>query len=330
MRFDVVVVGSVNVDLVLEVTRHPHPGETLLGTSGRLYAGGKGANQAVAAARRGARTAMVGAVGQDANATTALAELVAAGADVRAVRTAPGPTGLAVVTLAADGENTIIVVPGANAEVSPAAVDAAADVIGAGTVCVLQAEIPLASVQRAAEIAAARGSRLVLNVAPAATLSLETLQLADPLVVNEHEAALLLAGLPRTASTLTVRPADGRPASAVAEPGTLDDAVPAEVVDALATAGVLRSLGVPSVVITLGRAGAVGAEAAGTWHVPARPVAARDTTGAGDAFVGALAAGLAQGTTLRDSAVAATRVAAYSVQRLGAQASYPWKDDPLP
>lgn len=329
MRFDVVVVGSVNVDLVLEVARHPRPGETLLGTSGRLYAGGKGANQAVAAARRGARTAMVGAVGQDANATAALAELVAAGADVAAVRTMPGPTGLAVVTLAADGENTIIVVPGANAEVSPAAVDAAADVIGSGTVCVLQAEIPLASVQRAAEIAAARGARLVLNVAPAATLPLDTLRLADPLVVNEHEAALLLAGLPHLASTPS-RPADGRAASGGADPLALDDAVPAEAVDALITAGVLRSLGIPSVVITLGQAGAVGADAAGTWHVPARAVAARDTTGAGDAFVGALAAGLAQGTTLRDSAVAATRVAAYSVQRLGAQASYPWKDDPLP
>ncbi|HQY33192.1 ribokinase [Actinotalea sp.] len=314
MHPDVVVVGSLNVDLVLTVARHPRPGETLLGGSGDLFAGGKGANQAVAAARLGVRTAMVGAVGTDANAAVALRELRRAGVDVTAVTTVPGPTGLAVVTLAEDGENTIVVVPGANAAVGLQEVAAAAPVITGATVCVLQAEIPLPSVDLAAGLAAAAGVRVLLNVAPACPVPLSTLALADPLVVNEHEATLLLGWLDAGPHD----PPDGGRAA--------DDATTA----GIAAARGLRNLGVPSVVVTLGRAGVVGAGPDGEWALPARPVTARDTTGAGDAFVGALAAHLARGEDLRDAATAATRVAAYAVQRLGAQASYPWADDPLP
>lgn len=312
MHHDVVVVGSINTDLVLTVPRHPRPGETLIGQSRNLSAGGKGANQAVAAARLGASTAMVGAVGDDAEARTALHELSAAGTDLRAVITVPGPTGLAVVTVSEDGENTIVVVPGANAAVTVPTVEGAAATIRAARVCVLQAEIPLPSVERAVAVAAEAGVRVVLNVAPACDLPMTTLRHADPVVVNEQELSLVLGWLE----------GDGAPAG----PSDGPDAA------ARATVGAerLRAAGVPSVVVTLGAAGVVGAERGGTWREPARRVTAQDTTGAGDAFVGALAAQLARGSTLREAARLATRVAAFSVQRSGAQPSYPWQDDELP
>jgi len=296
MAGDVVVVGSINADLVLQVTRHPHPGETVLGHNSVTLPGGKGANQAVAAARLGANVAMVGAVGTDAHADVALSGLREAGVDLSHVRTAPGPTGLAVVTLSDDSENSIIVIPGANDAVTPDAVDAAAPLIGAARVCVLQAEIPLDAMIRTVETAHRLGVRVVLNVAPATTLPEHVVRLADPLVVNEHEAAILL----------------GRE------------------VDPERAAPDLAALGVPSVVVTLGPAGVSGVDRGAAWSLPARRVEARDTTGAGDAFVGALAARLATGGTVRDAAEHATRVAAASVMRLGAQPSYPWHTDPLP
>jgi len=297
MQHDIVVVGSVNADLVLEVPRHPHPGETLLGHAISVLPGGKGANQAVAAARLGARVAMVGAVGTDVYADPALAELSSAGVDLSGVRRVAGPTGLAVVTVADDAENSIVVIAGANATTDEAAVASAADTIAGAAVCVLQAEIPLDGVIRAARIAHDAGRRVVLNVAPACQLPVETLRQADPLVVNEHEAAILLD-----------------------TPGIAGE-------DAL---NGLALLGIPSVVLTLGAAGVVGVDGDGSWALPARAVTPRDTTGAGDAFVGALAVGLARGESVRDAALLATRVAAASVQHLGAQPSYPWKDDVLP
>ncbi len=315
MRYDVVVVGSINVDLLLRVDRHPGPGETLLGGSAEHLAGGKGANQAVAAARSGARTAMVGAVGDDATSEVALEHLRGAAVDLTSVGVEPGPTGLAVVTVAANGENTIVVIAGANAAVTPDVVRAAAPVIRDARLCVLQAEIPLAAVEEAVALARAAGVRVVLNVAPAVRLSWETLRAADPLVVNQHEASILL---------------DGGAVEAV----TGGDAAAQRPVDPVVAAGIaaaraLRGLGVPSVVVTLGGAGSVTLDG-DIAVIPARPVPVVDTTGAGDAFVGALAAGLAAGRSLVDAATHATRVAAASVQRLGAQASYPWKDDPLP
>lgn len=294
---DIVVVGSINADLVLRVPRRPGPGETLLGHEAVALPGGKGANQAVAAARLGAAVAMVGAVGRDPNAEVALSGLREAGVDLAQVRTVDGATGLAVVTLSDDSENSIIVIPGANATVTPAVVEAAEHLIGAARICVLQAEIPLPSVTRAAEIARAHGTRVLLNVAPATTLPTGTLRLADPLVVNEHEAAILLGH----------------------RLGTPEDA-----------ARELAGRGVPSVVVTLGAAGLTGYEAGTSWSAPARSVTARDTTGAGDAFVGALAAELAADSSLQDAAATATRVAAASVLHLGTQPSYPWKGDPLP
>jgi ribokinase len=320
---DVVVVGSINVDLVLTVDRHPLPGETLLGSSSAHLPGGKGANQAVAAARMGARTAMVGAVGRDPAAGTALSLLEDASVDLTGVTRTDAATGLAVVTVAADGENAIVVVPGANATMTPQRLREVATVIAGAAVCVLQCEIPLDAVREAAHVAAAAGVRVVLNAAPATALPAATVRVADPLVVNQHEAAIVLDALRRTGSA----PHGRRSGEGDEEPGT---GHPATVRRAVRDAEDLRAAGVPSVVVTLGPDGAVVADGTGWTVVPATPVPVQDTTGAGDAFVGAMAGRLADGADLRTAAAHASRVAAASVQRRGAQTSYPWRGETLP
>lgn len=296
----VVVVGSINADQVTTVLRHPLPGETLIGTSITVLPGGKGANQAVAAAQLGARVSMVGAIGQDALATSATAILESAKVDLSAVLAVAGPTGLAVITVADDGENTIIVIPGANAAVDAEIVGQSADLIAAAAVLVLQGEIPAAASAAAARLA--RG-RVVLNLAPVIELDPETIAAADPLIVNEHEAALLLAQL---------------------TPGA-----PPPVSDAEAVAR-LRDWGVTSVVLTRGALGAIVSDADGTDAVASPVVVAVDSSGAGDAFVGALSARLAAGDTLREAARLAVRVGAFAVQSRGTQPSYPHAGDILP
>ncbi|WP_065964513.1 PfkB family carbohydrate kinase [Curtobacterium sp. UCD-KPL2560] len=304
----VVVVGSVNVDQVVTVTRHPRPGETLIGTGVEQLPGGKGANQAVAAARRGATTAIVGSVGRDAAADVATSLLAGSGVDLTHLRAVDAPTGFAAVTVGADGENTIVVVPGANLATGAAAVAAAAPVVAGASVVVLQGEIPADGITAAA--AAATG-RVVLNLAPVVPVPRDVVLAADPLVVNEHEAALVLAQL------------DG------------DD--PGQAQMGAAETDLVRSLlahGVRSVVVTLGARGALvgGAHGAGDdlLTVPSPRVHAVDSSGAGDAFVGALAASLAAGTTLAAAVHHAVRVGAYAVQRVGTQPSYPTLDDTLP
>lgn len=180
----------------------------------------------------------------------------------------------------------------------------------------VRGEIPTASIVAAASTAHGAGARVVLNAAPALELPAGTLAVADPLVVNEHEARLVLGW---AGAEVPVDPS---------APGPQDLAAADDV--GLALARGLRALGVPSVVVTLGAAGAVGVEADHEWSVAGLRVRVRDTTGAGDAFVGALAASLARGSSLHDAARDATRVAAYSVQRLGAQDSYPDQEAELP
>jgi ribokinase len=296
----VVVVGSINADQVVTVARHPLPGETLIGTSIAVLPGGKGANQAVAAAQLGARVAMVGAIGRDTHARTATAILRSAGVDLGAVQELDGPTGLAVITVDDAGENTIVVIPGANARVDAAVVSVNSSIIASAAVVVLQGEIPAAGITAAAGLA--RG-RVVLNLAPVIDLDAATIASADPLIVNEHEAVLLLAQL---------------------VPG-----VPAPASDADAVAR-LRDWGVTSVVLTRGALGAIVADAAGVESVAAPVVSAVDSSGAGDAFVGALSAALAAGDTLREAARLAVRVGAFAVQSRGTQASYPHTGDSLP
>lgn len=294
----VVVVGSLNVDLHLLLQRHITPGETLLASGGTFSPGGKGANQACAAALAGAETTMCGAIGDDASSSVATALLEAAGVDLTHVRRVPGQTGLAVVSVDAEGENTVVVVPGANAEVSPAMVDDWAGVVAAAGVVVLQGEISAASnlaVSRLVE------GRLVVNLAPVIEVAPELLLAADPLVVNEHEGTAALTQL------------GGQ-----------------ELTDPDAVVRGLRAAGVSSVVMTLGAAGALVAHGDEVVPVASPRVRAVDTVGAGDAFCGALAARLAEGESLEAASAYAARFAAYTVQFEGAQASYPPRGTELP
>nr|WP_171783100.1 ribokinase [Isoptericola halotolerans] len=306
----VVVVGSTNADLLARVAAHPAPGETILGERLDVLPGGKGANQAVAAARLGSPTALVGAVGDDAFAEPALAGLREAGVDLSALAVRTGRTGVALVSVSADGENSIVVIPGVNATVDADAVRAHHDVIGRAAVVVLQGEIPRAGIEEAAR--AARG-RLVVNLAPVIDVDTEVLLAADPLVVNEHEAALV-------AHALGAADGSGNGAAAPAAEDGSDEAV--------VTA--LLARGVPSVVMTLGARGALVGAGDLLEQVPTPRVDAVDTTGAGDAFVGALAHGLAGGDDLVTAARLAARVGAYAVRSVGAQSSYPGLGDELP
>jgi ribokinase len=300
----VAVIGSINVDLLLLVDRLPGPGETLLGSGGTLSPGGKGANQAVAAARQGAAVLMVGAVGRDANAAAATELLRQSRVDLDLVAVADGPTGLAVVTVDRRAENSIVVVPGANQAVGPAMVAAALPRLAGCDVVVLQGEVPVAAVEFALEALAATGTRMVLNLAPVVPLSAAAIRRADVLVVNEHEAEE------------TLRILAGRCPDPAGDP----------VADGSALALSLVGAGLAAAVVTLGSRGAVLADGTGTVHVPAPPVQAVDTTGAGDAFVGVVAAGLARGLPLRQACESAARVAAQTVTARGAQQSYPWAE----
>lgn len=187
----VVVVGSLNVDVVTRVERHPRPGETVLGEGMTTMAGGKGANQAAAARAAGAVVTMVGAVGQDDAGRRYAARLAAHGIDARLSVVAGQPTGHAFVVVAESGENAIVVVPGANAHLSPRAVTDVVSQVGPGDVVLCQLEVPIPAVAAAARTSTARGARFVLNAAPWVALPADVVELADPLVVNEVEASLL-------------------------------------------------------------------------------------------------------------------------------------------
>lgn len=294
----VVVVGSLNVDLHLLLRRHILPGETLLAGGGTFSPGGKGANQACAAALAGAPTTMLGALGDDAASAVATSRLKDAGVDLTHVARLPGPSGLAVVSVDAQAENTVVVVPGANALVTPSMVEGWRDQIEAADVIVLQGEISAES--NLAAVRLAKG-RLVVNLAPVIEVDREVLLAANPLVVNEHEGAAALAQL-------------GGPE--LTDPGEI-------------VAG-LRAAGVSTVVMTVGSVGSIVAEGGGLAAVPSPSVNAVDTVGAGDAFCGALSARLAAGDGLLDAAAYASRFAAYTVQFEGAQSSYPAPGAELP
>ncbi|KIZ18490.1 ribokinase [Streptomyces natalensis] len=295
--YDVLVVGSANADLTVRVERRPGAGETVLGTDLVESAGGKGANQAAAAARLGGRTALLARVGGDAFGELLLDAQRAAGTDTTPVIVdETARTGTAMIIVSPDGDNSIVVSPGANAALTPADVAAAKDVIAASAVVSLQLEIPMESVRAAAAAAEESGTRVVLNPSPApeAALAPELLSAADPLVVNEHEA--------RQLSGLT----DGTPGE---------------------WAQALREKGARSVVVTLGGEGALVLDGSGVSEVPGVRVKAVDTTGAGDAFTGALAIRLARGDALPEAARFAVRVGAAAVTKPGAQPSYPTLDE---
>ncbi len=291
---DVFVVGSINQDLVLKVERRPEPGETVTDAELSTHNGGKGANQAAAAALLGASVAFLGCVGDDEFGEPLVRALSEKGVDMSLVERDSGSmTGSAFITLTPDGENAITVAPGANRHLTTEAVDEVSESIAAAQVLVSQMEVPPETVARAAEIADTGGTRVVLNLAPPREVPASLLEMLDPLVVNEHEAAFLLGE--------KVEGEEG----------------------ARAAARDLLVLGPRSVVITLGSAGALVAEGETMTHVPAPEVEVVDTTGAGDAFVGALAARLAFGDTLPDAAAYAARAGAAAVTKEGAQGALP-------
>jgi len=293
---DVTVVGSANADLVLPVGRLPLPGETVLATGRRVSAGGKGLNQAVAAARAGSRTSFVAALGPDAEGA-ALREVLGAEGIGATVRESPAPTGLAVVVVDQDGENSIVVAPGANADLVDLTREELAAVTAA-TVLLMQLEVPIPTVAAAARAAKEAGTRVVLNAAPAAVLGDDLLDCVDVLVVNEGEARMMVG----------------------VAAGVHTDAVTRDV-DDLLDALLLK---VPGVVVTRGAAGAVQAGRDGSRHVePAHRVTVVDTTAAGDTFAGYLCAALADGAEMPAALRLATVAAALCVQRPGAVPSVP-------
>lgn len=290
----VFVVGSINRDFVLKVEKRPAPGETVTDATLSLHDGGKGANQSAAAAKLGAEVAFLGRVGDDDLGEPLVAALREKGVDVDLVQRVSGvSSGAAFITVTPDRENAITVAPGANRSLTPGDVDVVEDAIRASDVLVAQMEIPVEVVERAAEVADAGETRMILNLAPPREVSTLLLEKLDPLVVNEHEAAFLLG-----------ERVEG-------------------VESAHAAASKLLSLGPRSAVVTLGAAGAVFATANAAGHSPAPKVEVVDTTGAGDAFVGALAARLAAGDALESAVAYAVKAGAAAVRSEGAQAALP-------
>ena len=290
----VVVVGSSNTDMILNVGRIPRPGETLLGGRFAMAAGGKGANQAVGAARAGGKVAFVARVGADPFGDRAMAGFRADGIDTGfIVRDRRRPSGVALIFVAGNGENAIAVAPGANGALSSADVRRAEKTIAAAAALVMPLETPLAAVRIAASLAARHGVPVILNPAPARPLPDDLLRLVAILTPNESEAELLTG----------IR-VDGDAAAARA-------------------AGRLLDRGVRAVILTLGRRGAfVAAEGIRT-RVPGFRVRAVDTTAAGDIFNGALAVALAENRRLLEAVRFANAAAALSVMRPGAQPSAP-------
>jgi ribokinase len=286
----IVVVGSLNMDLVVRVARHPVPGETLLGSDYESYFGGKGANQAVAAQRMGGKVRMIGRVGNDGFGERIKSHLKAQGINVNATLCINAPTGVAFISVDKTGQNAIIVSPGANSRLKPENLSPIE--FEHAAVVVLQLEVPLDTVRRAARIGRESGARVILNAAPALPLSPADFALFDLLVVNESEA--------QAYSGLSVdSPEDG-----------------------LEAARKLRQH-CPAVIVTLGAQGAVWASPEGEGHQRAFEVRAVDVTAAGDAFVGALAVSLAEGRSLERAIRLGAAAGALAVTRPGAQSSLP-------
>jgi ribokinase len=306
----IVVVGSINMDLVVRVKRHPIPGETLLGSDYETHHGGKGANQAVAAARmsgrtlltaKGATTAaqstgvrMIGRVGQDEFGNQLRNALKREGINVHATLPIAAPTGVAFIAVSEEGQNTIIVSPGANHRLRPENLSPA-EFEGAQVV-VLQLEIPLDTVRRAAELGRQAGAKVVLNAAPVQKLPDRLLEHIDILVVNESEAYGLSGVLPDSPEM------------------------------ALEVARVLSEK-TPTVVVTLGSQGAVWVGPEGSGHQPALEIEVIDSTGAGDAFIGALATAICEGKPISQAVQRGCVAGALAATKPGAQSSLPWRED---
>lgn len=294
----IVVVGSLNMDLVVSVRQRPRTGETVLGSDVRFVGGGKGANQAIAAARLGGRVSMVGKVGDDPFGGTLTANLTAAGVATGGVKVEPGvSSGVAFITLDAAGDNQIIVSPGANARLTPADVRAQAGLIRQARVLLLQLETPLPTVVEAARVAHEQGATVILDPAPAQPLPSELLKLVDFLTPNEHEAA------------------------------ALSDQPITDLKSAKVAAAKLLSQGVRQVLLKLGGEGVLCAAGNTFEHVPAFPVEVVDTTAAGDAFGAAFAVAWLEHGDLARALRFASAAGALTVTKAGAQSSLPYRKE---
>ena len=300
MAGKILVVGSLNMDLVGCASRIPVAGETVTGRAFFDEPGGKGANQAYAAARLGGKVAMLGRVGSDDYGRRMRANLERVGCDVSSVLAIPAcASGIALIFVADSGQNSIIIVPGANGRFSPEDVEAAGEHFKDAALVLLQLENPVPTVVAAARAARRAGARVILDPAPAQTLPDELFQLVDVLTPNETEATVL-AGLP---------------------PRRVDPP------HAMAIAHSLRERGARTVIVKLGEQGCVLAAEGAARHLPAQRVEAVDTTAAGDVFNAGLAVGLGEGMDLVQACQFASRAAAVSVTRMGAQIAAPTRDE---
>lgn len=292
----IVVVGSSNTDMIIKVPRIPKPGETILGGTFQTAAGGKGANQAVAAARAGGEVTFIARVGDDMFGEQAIKGFIEDGINVDyVIKDKNAPSGVAEIFVADDGENSIAVASGANANLSPTDVEAAKQSIISADIMVMQLESPLETIAAAAQLAKANGVEAILNPAPAQPLSDELLANISILTPNESEAELLTG-------------------VAVTDENSAEKA-----------ANILQSKGIKTVIITMGAAGVFISSDEFTGKQSGFTVEPIDTTAAGDVFNGALSVGLAGGTSLLEAVKFAQAAAALSVTKLGAQPSAPTK-----
>jgi ribokinase len=297
--------GSLNQDLVITVPRLPQPGDTVMGERLMLFPGGKGANQAVAAARLGGQVAMVGRVGDDSFGKALLKNLEINSVDSSGIVVDPDmPTGAALIVVENGGQNMIAVAPGANATIGLLDVERAAARLRPGDLLLMQLEIPVAAIELATSAAHRAGARILLNAAPAQRLKGSLLGQLDVLVVNEREAQALAS--PQAAL-------DPQPQASLDQPKV--------------TAAALRALGPRIGIVTLGPAGSVFSDETGVHRVEPFQVQAIDGTGAGDAFTGALAVGLAGGIPTEAAVRFANAAGAAATSKLGAQAALPTLDD---
>lgn len=296
MSGTVVIVGSLNMDLVVRAPRHPQPGETIIGSDFQTFPGGKGANQAVAVARLGGKVRMIGRVGQDAFGDALLATVAHDGVDTTYIRRDPeAPTGVALITLDAAGQNTIVVASGANWRVSAQDVRDAEAAFAGADVLLMQLECPLDAVEAATDLAHRYGLQVVLNPAPACPLPASLLARVDYLLPNQPELTLLAGG--ETDREAAIR--------------------------------AVQAMGVRNLVVTLGEEGALLALGAQREHLPAYKVTVVDTVAAGDAFAGAFALALSEGKSVREAAIWGNAAGAIAVTRPGAQPSMPRRDELL-
>ncbi|GIL24121.1 MAG: ribokinase [Bacteroidota bacterium] len=294
----IIVIGSCNTDMVIKTDRLPTPGETVLGGTFLMNAGGKGANQAVTAARQGGQVTFISKTGNDVFGKQSVELYNSEGINTDYIFSdAKNPSGVALITVDSHGENCIVVASGANGSLSAADIESARTEIESGSIVLMQLEIPIDTVEYAAELASNKGISVILNPAPARTLSEKLLKCLYVITPNEHEAEML-SGIKVTDWTTAKKAAD-----------------------------VISSKGVNNVVITMGSQGAFVKEQDEYYTVEATKVTAVDTTAAGDSFSGAFCVALAEGKSIKDAVKVATRVAAITVTRMGAQSSIPYRNE---